>query len=110
MATEWAGRYQQPQNPASARPTPADQLLAWLSLERLVLGRSVPHWALVLFAVCVLGAGPSSLGYIFLALAVYRIYTLHQAGHTAAGLWEEFSQSNAAASGKQQQKKKRGGR
>ena len=40
-------------------------------------------------------AGPSSLGYIVLGLALYKVYTLHQAGHTAAGLWAEFSANTA---------------
>lgn len=95
-ASEWAGRYQQPQGAETeTAAAPAEQLAAWLALERVVFGRALPHWVLCLLAVCVLGAGPSSLGYIVLGLALYKVYTLHQAGHTAAGLWAEFSANTA---------------
>ena len=111
MATEWAGRYQSrpcdAKDSHGAAQSTAEQLAAWLAAERLVGGRAVPHWVICLLCCCVLGAGPSSLGWLLLALALYKIYALHQGGHTAASLWEEFSQKVASADAASAAKKRR---
>ena len=99
MATPWAGRYQQ-QDETTQVPEQSsgggDQIAEWLSTERIVGGRAVPHWVLLLLCMCVFGAGPQSLGYLILAAAVYKLYELHAAGHTPATLWRELQASSSA--------------
>ena len=110
MSTPWAGRYQQQDDIRVAEQSSGrDQIAGWLSAERIVGGRAVPHWVLLLLCVCVFGAGPQSLGYLILATAVYKVYALHAAGNTPATMWRDLQASSSvrdAATKKNKNKRK----
>ena len=75
--------------------------------ERVFDGRAVPHWVLLVLGICVIGAGPQSLGYLFLGAAFYKLYTLHAAGYKPATMWEEFQASSADRAASTKRNKKR---
>ena len=106
VSSEWAVRQRERLATSSPQPEP------WLAGTVDIRGHALVRWHLLLAAFCALGAGPKSLGYGLLALALHSCYTeLYLKGRTPARLWaslqREAATQNAQVVAKQRGRKKR---